>query len=51
MFVYLYEEFVKILMDNYLDNVEVYCNKNKFCDLLIGEELNSDDKLMCLIEE
>lgn len=38
-------------MDNYFDNVEVYCNKNKFCDFLIGEEMNFDEKLMRLIEE
>lgn len=51
MFVYLYEELVKMFMDNYLDNVEVYCNKLKLCDLLIGEEMSLDEKLMCLIEE
>lgn len=28
-FVYSYEESAKTLMDNYLDNVEAYCNKNK----------------------
>lgn len=28
-FVYSYEESAKILMDNYLDNVEAYCNKSR----------------------
>ena len=38
-------------MDNYLDNVEAYCNKNKMRDLLNGEEMNPDEKLMRSIEE
>ncbi len=29
-FVYSYEESAKTLLDNYLDNVEAYCNRNKF---------------------
>ena len=33
-FVYSYEESAKTLMDNYLDNVEAYCNKNKLSDPL-----------------
>ncbi|MFB8733770.1 hypothetical protein ACEQPO_06930 [Bacillus sp. SL00103] len=28
-FVYSYEESAKTLMDNYLDNVEAYCNKKQ----------------------
>ncbi|RXJ00633.1 protein prkA [Anaerobacillus alkaliphilus] len=50
-FVYSYEESAKTLMDNYLDNVEAYCNKNKLRDPLTGEELNPDEKLMRSIEE
>jgi serine protein kinase len=50
-FVYSYEESAKTLMDNYLDNVEAYCNKNKIRDLLTGEEMNPDEKLMRSIEE
>ncbi len=38
-------------MDNYLDNVEAYCNKNKLRDPLTGEEMNPDEKLMRSIEE
>ncbi|WP_428828839.1 MULTISPECIES: PrkA family serine protein kinase [Bacillus] len=50
-FVYSYEESAKTLMDNYLDNVEAYCNKNKLRDPLTGEEMNPDEKLMRSIEE
>jgi serine protein kinase len=50
-FVYSYEESAKTLMDNYLDNVEAYCNKIKLRDQLTGEEINPDEKLMRSIEE
>ncbi|SHF98718.1 PrkA family serine protein kinase [Ornithinibacillus halophilus] len=50
-FVYSYEESAKSLMDNYLDNVEAFCNKNKIRDPLTGEEMNPDEKLMRSIEE
>lgn len=50
-FVYSYEESAKSLMNNYLDNVEAYCNKNKLRDPLTGEEMNPDEKLMRSIEE
>ena len=50
-FVYSYEESAISMMDNYLDNVEAYCNKNKMRDFLTGEEMNPDEKLMRSIEE
>lgn len=50
-FVYSYEESAKTLMDNYLDNVEAFCNQNKLRDPLTGEELSPDEKLMRSIEE
>ncbi len=50
-FVYSYEESAKTLMDNYLDNVEAFCNKSKLRDPLTGEEINPDEKLMRSIEE
>ncbi|WP_460014591.1 PrkA family serine protein kinase [Lysinibacillus sp. CTST325] len=50
-FVYSYEESAKTLMNNYLDNVEAFCNKNKIFDPLTGEEMNPDEKLMRSIEE
>ncbi|WP_339249270.1 PrkA family serine protein kinase [Sporosarcina sp. FSL W8-0480] len=50
-FVYSYEESAKTMMDNYLDNVEAFCNKHKLKDPLTGEEMNPDEKLMRSIEE
>lgn len=50
-FVYSYEESAKTLMDNYLDNVEAFCNRSKLYDPLTGEEINPDEKLMRSIEE
>ncbi|KGR90957.1 protein prkA [Ureibacillus massiliensis 4400831 = CIP 108448 = CCUG 49529] len=50
-FVYSYEESAKHLLNNYLDNVEAFCNKNKLRDPLTGEEMNPDEKLMRSIEE
>lgn len=50
-FVYSYEESAKTLMNNYLDNVEAFCNKNKLRDPLTDEEMNPDEKLMRSIEE
>src|SRR5690606_25875826 len=38
-FVYSYEESAKTLMDNYLDNVEAFCNRTKLHDPLTGEEM------------
>lgn len=50
-FVYSYEESARTLFDNYLDNVEAYCNWQKVKDPLTGEELDPDEKLMRSIEE
>lgn len=50
-FVYSYEESAITLMDNYLDNVEAFCNKTKLRDPLTDEEINPDEKLMRSIEE
>src|SRR5690606_17196334 len=50
-FVYSYEESAKTLLDNYLDNVEAYCNMTKIRDPITGEELDPDEKLMRSIEE
>lgn len=50
-FVYSYEESAKTLLDNYLDNVESYCNWQKLKDPVTGEELDPDEKLMRSIEE
>ncbi|HEV8485640.1 MAG TPA: protein prkA [Blastocatellia bacterium] len=50
-FVYSFEEMAKGLCDNYLDNVEAYCNKEKLKDSITEEELEPDEKLMRSIEE
>ena len=50
-FVYSFEEMAKTLCDNYLDNVEAYCNKEKLKDAITEEELEPDEKLMRSIEE
>ncbi len=50
-FVYSYEESAKVLFDNYLDNVEAYCNNTKLKDPITDEEMDPDEKLMRSIEE
>ncbi|MBF7083537.1 PrkA family serine protein kinase [Desulfallas sp. Bu1-1] len=50
-FVYSYEESARILFDNYLDNVEAYCNGVKLKDPITDEEIDPDEKLMRSIEE
>jgi serine protein kinase len=50
-FVYSFEEMAKTLCDNYLDNVEAYCNKDKLKDAITEEEIEPDEKLMRSIEE
>ncbi|MTI83287.1 MAG: PrkA family serine protein kinase [Firmicutes bacterium] len=50
-FVYSFEESAKVLFDNYLDNVEAYCNGVKMRDPITDEEVNPDEKLMRSIEE
>lgn len=50
-FVYAYEESAKSLLNNYLDNVEAYCNSTKIFDSITGEELAPDEQLMRSIEE
>lgn len=50
-FVYSYEESARVLFDNYLDNVEAYCNNVKIKDPITDEEMDPDEKLMRSIEE
>src|SRR5690606_29867775 len=50
-FVYSYEESARTLFDNYVDNIESYCNWTKIKDPLTGEELDPDERLMRSIEE
>ncbi len=50
-FVYSYEESAKTLLDNYLDNVDAFCNRTKVKDPLTDEEVEPDERLMRGIEE
>jgi serine protein kinase len=50
-FVYSFEEAARTLLNNYLDNVEAYCNKQKLRDPITDEELDPDEGLMRSIED
>lgn len=50
-FVYSFEESAKTLFNNYLDNIEAYCNGVKIKDPITDEEMDPDEKLMRGIEE
>ncbi|ULL14241.1 protein prkA [Paenibacillus sp. H1-7] len=50
-FVYSFEESARTLFNNYLDNIEAYCNWGKIKDPLTGEEMDPDERLMRSIEE
>src|SRR6516225_3514314 len=50
-FVYSYEEQARTMLNNYLDNVEAYCNKTKLRDPFTDEEMEPDEQLMRSIEE
>ncbi|HEY8430706.1 MAG TPA: serine protein kinase [Sandaracinaceae bacterium] len=50
-FVYSFEESAKTLLNNYLDNVEAYCNRTKLRDPITEEDVEPDERLMRSIEE
>jgi serine protein kinase len=50
-FVYSFEEAARTLLNNYLDNVEAFCNKQKIRDPYSDEEQEPDEALMKSIEE
>jgi serine protein kinase len=50
-FVYSFEESARTVFNNYLDNVEAYCNKEKLRDPITEEEMDPDEKFMRSIEE
>ncbi len=50
-FVYSYEESAKTLFNNYLDNVEAFCNCVKVTDPITEDEIDPDERLMRSIEE
>lgn len=49
-FVYAYEESAKTLLDNYVQNVDAFCNKTKVKDPITGEDVQPDEALMTSIE-
>jgi serine protein kinase len=50
-FVYSFEESARTLLNNYLDNVEAFCNRTKLRDPITDEEVDPDEHLMRAIEE
>jgi serine protein kinase len=50
-FVYSFEEMARTMCNNYLDNVEAYCNKERIKDLITEEDMEPDEQLMRSIEE
>jgi serine protein kinase len=50
-FVYSYEEMARTMCNNYLDNVEAHCNKERIKDPITEEEMDPDEQLMRSIEE
>lgn len=50
-FVYSFEESAKTLFENYLDNIEAFCNWSRIRDPLTDEEMEPDERLMRSIEE
>jgi serine protein kinase len=50
-FVYSFEEMARTMCNNYLDNVEAFCNKERLKDPITEEEMEPDEQLMRSIEE
>lgn len=50
-FVYSYEDSAQTIFDNYLDNIEAFCNRTKIKDPLTDEDMEPDEMLMRSIEE
>src|ERR671938_299034 len=50
-FVFSFEEMARTMCNNYLDNVEAYCNKERIKDPITEEEMDPDEQLMRSIEE
>ncbi|MBA3441256.1 MAG: protein prkA [Pyrinomonadaceae bacterium] len=50
-FVYSFEDMARTMCNNYLDNVEAYCNKERIKDPITEEDMEPDEHLMRSIEE
>lgn len=50
-FVHAYDDSTRTMLNNYLDNIEAFCNKTKVRDPLTDEPVEPDERLMRSIEE
>jgi serine protein kinase len=50
-FVYSFEDMARTMCNNYLDNVEAYCNKERMKDPITEEDMEPDEQLMRSIEQ
>lgn len=50
-FVYSFEDSAKTLFNNYLDNIEAYCNKGKIKDPITDEMVEPDERIMRSLED
>lgn len=50
-FVYSYEQSAQAIFNNYLDNIEAFCNHQSIADPVTGDPINPDERLMRSIEE
>lgn len=50
-FVYSFSESAQTLLDNYLDNIEGFCNNTKLRDPITDEDVEADEQLMRSVEE
>ena len=50
-FVFAFEDSARTLFENYLDQVDAFCNKRKLRDPVTGEDVDPDEKMMRGIEE
>ncbi|WP_182200911.1 PrkA family serine protein kinase [Paraliobacillus salinarum] len=50
-FISSYEDAAETIINNYLDNIEAFCNQKKVQDPLTGKDLQPNERLMRSIEE
>lgn len=50
-FIGSFEDNIRTVMDNYIDNIEAFCNKSKVKDPYTDEEVEPDERLMREIED
>ena len=50
-FVFAFEDSARVLFENYVDQVDAFCNKRQLKDMVTGEDIDPDEKMMRGIEE